>query len=87
MNSGALNLNFAVTERIHLKIGKLLLTLQLALESPSTNRKLMLGHIYHEMKKLICNHCKKQEIGDNFHYIQNCTSLQQEQLLGSRVFV
>ena len=28
----------------------------------------------------ICNHCNKQEIGDEFHYILNCTSLQQERV-------
>ena len=31
------------------------------------------------MKK-ICNHCNIQEIGDEFHYILNCTSLQQERV-------
>ena len=28
----------------------------------------------------ICNHCNKQEIGDEFHYILNCTSLQQQRV-------
>ena len=31
-------------------------------------------------KEGICNHCNKQEIGDEFHYILKCTSLQQERV-------
>ena len=27
-----------------------------------------------------CNHCNKQETGDEFHYILNCTSLHQERV-------
>ena len=43
-----------------------------------TIRKWMLGQ--YTTKERICNQCNKQEIWDEFLYILNCTSLQQERV-------